>query len=96
MVFTAASPPCNSAIEHIKFSPGMDGQVEVWFNGLQVVSNQGATAFKDGESLIYNKFGLYRDRLKEPMTIYFDMVDRSGILNFQFACHDRQSKTPSN
>jgi hypothetical protein len=41
-------------------------------NGSRAASYQGATAFKEGEDDIYNKVGLYRDRWKEPMTIYFD------------------------
>lgn len=41
-------------------------------NGQQVASYQGVTAFERGESTIYHKIGLYRDRWKEPMTIYVD------------------------
>ena len=59
-------------VYHIRFSRGDDGLVEMWMNGSRVVSHKGATAFKAGEDDIYNKFGLYRDRWKDPMTIYFD------------------------
>jgi hypothetical protein len=62
----------NDMIYHIKFSAGDDGSVDVWMNRKQVVAYKGATAFKSGEGQIYNKVGLYRDRWKEPMTIYFD------------------------
>jgi hypothetical protein len=61
----------NDMVYHIRFSLD-DGYVEVWMNGTQIVSHQGPTAFKDGENGFYNKFGLYRDRWEEPMTIYFD------------------------
>lgn len=58
-------------VYHIKCSPGTGGRVEVWMKGVQVVSYC-STAFKDGESFIYDKFGLYRNRLKEQMSTYFD------------------------
>ena len=44
----------------------------MWMNGKQALSHKGSLCFPDGEDLIYHKFGLYRDRWKEPMTIYFD------------------------
>jgi hypothetical protein len=62
----------NDMVYHIRFSRGDDGLLEVWMNGSRVAEYQGATAFQDGEVNIYKKFGLYRDRWKEPMTIYFD------------------------
>jgi hypothetical protein len=62
----------NDMVYHIRFSSAPDGSVNVWMNGSHVVAYQGATAFPNGEKLIYNKFGLYRDRWKEPMTNYFD------------------------
>jgi hypothetical protein len=62
----------NDMVYHIRFSRGDDGLVEVWMNKSRVVTHKGATAFKEGEDNIYNKFGLYRDRWKDPMTIYFD------------------------
>jgi hypothetical protein len=62
----------NDMIYHTRFSSRSDGLVEVWMNGARVVEYKAATAFKNGEDLIYNKIGLYRDRWKEPMTIYFD------------------------
>jgi hypothetical protein len=59
-------------VYHLRFSTGPDGIVEVWMNGNQVVTYRGVTAFSTGERLIYSKIGLYRDRWKEPMTLYFD------------------------
>jgi hypothetical protein len=58
-------------VYHIRFSPDGDGVVEVWMNGARAVVYEGATAMPGG-SEIYNKIGLYRDRWKDPMTIYFD------------------------
>jgi hypothetical protein len=62
----------NDMVYHIRFSSGPDGFVTVWMNGRKVAEYKGATAFKSRENQIYNKIGLYRDRWKEPMTIYFD------------------------
>ncbi|MCI0585789.1 MAG: polysaccharide lyase [Planctomycetes bacterium] len=62
----------NDMVFRIRFSAEDDGSVEAWMNGAQVVSHRGRTASRDGEDRIYNKIGLYRDRWKDPMTIYFD------------------------
>ena len=62
----------NDMVYHARFSAGGDGRVEVWMNGKRVAAHAGPNCFKDGEDLVYNKFGLYRDRWKDPMTIYFD------------------------
>jgi len=59
-------------IYHLRYSTGPDGLVEVWMNGEQVVAYRGPTAEADAKDAFYNKIGLYRDRLKQPMTIYFD------------------------
>lgn len=59
-------------VYHIRFSNENDGFVEVWINGKREVNHRGITAHSTGEDLFYNKFGLYRDRWKSPMTIYFD------------------------
>jgi hypothetical protein len=62
----------NDMIYHVRFSPEADGCIEVWMNGVQVVSQAGRTSFEDGGDKFYHKIGLYRDRWQEPMTIYFD------------------------
>jgi hypothetical protein len=62
----------HDVVYHVRFSAGSDGRVDVWFDGKRVLSHKGATADKDGENNFYNKIGLYRDRWKEPMTVYFD------------------------
>jgi hypothetical protein len=59
-------------IYHLRYSTGKDGLVEVWMNGKRVVAYSGPTAEADAKNAFYNKIGLYRDRLKQPMTIYFD------------------------
>lgn len=57
---------------HIRYSAGSDGLVEVWADGAKVVSYSGPAADPNAKDAFYNKIGLYRDRLKQPMTIYFD------------------------
>ena len=59
-------------IYHLRYSTGHDGLVEVWMNGKQVVTYTGPTAEADAKDSFYNKIGLYRDRMKQPMTIYCD------------------------
>ena len=76
----------NDMVYHIRFSSGEDGLVDAWMNGSRVVTYKGATAFKEGEDNIYNKVGLYRDRWKDPMTIYFDnytLADSFGAVDPQ-------------
>jgi hypothetical protein len=62
----------NDMVYHLRLSRGDQGLVEVWMNGVQVVSHRGPTASAAGKDWIYNKIGLYRDRWADPMTIYFD------------------------
>jgi hypothetical protein len=59
-------------VYHVRYSADEDGSIEVWMNGARVVAYRGATASKDGANRFYNKIGLYRDRWKEPMTMYVD------------------------
>ena len=59
-------------IYHMRYSTGQDGQVEVWMNGRRVVEYRGPTAEASAKNAFYHKIGLYRDRLKIPMTIYYD------------------------
>jgi hypothetical protein len=49
-----------------------DGSVTVWLNGARVAEYQGPLGYPDDPPEVYFKFGLYRDRLSQPMTIYFD------------------------
>jgi hypothetical protein len=59
-------------VYHLRYSTGTDGLVEIWMNGKQVVSYSGPAADPNAKNAFYNKIGLYRDRLKVPMTIYYD------------------------
>lgn len=59
-------------IFHVRYASNDSGLVEVWVDGKQQVSYAGPTAEDDAKNAFYHKIGLYRDRLKEPMTIYFD------------------------
>jgi Polysaccharide lyase len=59
-------------VYHVRYSAGADGRIEVWMNGARVVSYRGATVSEAGADRFYNKVGLYRDRWKEPMTMYVD------------------------
>jgi hypothetical protein len=62
----------NDMVYHVRYSLKEDGRIEVWMGGTRVVSYAGPTASKDGANRFYNKVGLYRDRWKEPMTMYVD------------------------
>ena len=57
---------------HVRYSAADDGTIEVWMDGARVVSYAGPTASPRGADRFYNKIGLYRDRWKQSMTIYFD------------------------
>src|SRR5437016_14143397 len=56
----------------VRYSDGNDGLFQVWMNGVQVASYSGPLADKHAKNSFYHKIGLYRDRQKEPMTMYFD------------------------
>ena len=62
----------NDMVYHVRYSEQKNGLVEVWMNGTRVVSWEGVTAFPGGRNAFYSKIGLYRNRWKAPMTIYFD------------------------
>ena len=55
-----------------RYSPGKNGAFQFWMNGRQVVSYSGPLADPSSKNAFYHKIGLYRDRWKQPMTIYFD------------------------
>jgi hypothetical protein len=55
-----------------RYSPGNDGLFQIWMDGKQVASYTGPLADPNNKNSFYHKIGLYRDRWKEPMTIYFD------------------------
>jgi Polysaccharide lyase len=49
-----------------------DGAVAAWLNGVQVVDYRGPLGFGDDPPDVYFRLGLYRNRMPQPMTIYFD------------------------
>jgi len=62
---------------HIRQARTSDGFVRVWIDGEQVLDFHGPTAYGSGfgypeNGRFYFKMGLYRDDMKEPMTIYID------------------------
>ena len=59
-------------IYRVRYSPDETGILQVWMNGKRVVAHAGPLAEPGRKNAIYNKIGLYRDRLEQPMTIYFD------------------------
>ena len=63
----------------VRFTPGSSGRVKAWINNREVVNYTGATSNPDtietgypDPSFIYFKMGLYRNAMKDPMTIYID------------------------
>jgi hypothetical protein len=68
----------------IRFSDNKDGRIKVWLNEKEVVNYEGQTAYpmsggykKEGK--FYFKMGLYRDLMKEPMSVYFDEYRKREI-----------------
>ncbi len=49
-----------------------DGAVTVWLNGARVADYQGPLGYPDDPPEVYFRLGLYRDRMSQPMVIYFD------------------------
>jgi hypothetical protein len=61
----------------IRFSQVDDGVINGWMNGEQIVRYRGVTAYRaargyPAHGFFYFKMGLYRDLMKQPMTIYLD------------------------
>jgi len=58
-----------------RFSQSDDGAIDGWMNGQQIVHYRGVTAYRaargyPAHGFFYFKMGLYRDLMREPMTIY--------------------------
>jgi len=56
----------------------------VWLNNHQIINFAGITVYPEkygypGPGEFYFKTGLYRDTMKEPMTIYFDEYSKSAL-----------------
>jgi hypothetical protein len=61
----------------ICFSRQQSGQIRAWLNDEEIIDYEGLNAYPEaggypGRNQYYFKMGLYRDRMAEPMTIYFD------------------------
>jgi hypothetical protein len=59
-------------IYHVRYATNETGVVQVWMNGKKVVDYKGPTAETGYRNAFYHKIGLYRDQMKQPMTVYFD------------------------
>ncbi len=60
-----------------RFSQGDDGIIKGWMDGQQIVQYHGVTAYRaaigyPAHGFFYFKMGLYRDQMKQQMTIYLD------------------------
>jgi len=60
-----------------RFSQKDDGAIDGWLNGERIVQYRGVTAYcaargYPAHGFFYFKMGLYRDLMRQPMTIYMD------------------------
>jgi hypothetical protein len=58
-----------------------DGSVALWLNGARVAEYQGPLGYPDDPPEVYFRLGLYRDRLSQPMTAYFDDYHKERVGN---------------
>jgi hypothetical protein len=49
-----------------------DGAVAAWLDGTQVADYRGPLGFDDDPPDVYFRLGLYRNRMAQPMVLYFD------------------------
>jgi hypothetical protein len=49
-----------------------DGAVRAWLDGAQVADYRGPLGFGDDPPDVYFRLGLYRNRMAQPMVLYFD------------------------
>jgi hypothetical protein len=59
-------------IFQIYYTDTSNGYINMWMDGVKVVSYAGSTASKEGRNQFYHKVGMYRDQWPEPMTLYLD------------------------
>ncbi len=64
-------------IFQVRFSRSQDGRIKAWCGDTVAVDYKGITAYPasggyTAPAVFYFKMGLYRDRMQEPMTLYFD------------------------
>lgn len=67
-----------------RFSKSDDGQVDAWLNEKQIVNYKGITGYSQKRGYpeknhFFFKMGLYRDLIKEPMTIYMDEYSKKEL-----------------
>lgn len=60
-----------------RFSQRDDGAIDGWMNGQRIVQYRGVTAYRaargyPAHGFFFFKMGLYRNLMKQPMTIYLD------------------------
>jgi hypothetical protein len=82
-----------------RFSQQEDGIINGWLNGRQIVQYQGVTAYRTAKGypaygFFYFKMGLYRDLMKEPMTIYLDDFRKDQHETATLGKASRQSNLP--
>jgi hypothetical protein len=68
----------------IRFSRKQDGEIKAWLNNELIVNHIGINAYPEkggypGQNRFYFKTGLYRDQMKEPMTIYIDEYSKKKL-----------------
>ncbi len=75
----------------VRFSPDVTGHVKVWLGDKVLVDHTGVTADAEtaetgyaSPSRFYFKMGLYRNVMKEPMTIYLDEYRKREIRDDEF------------
>jgi hypothetical protein len=49
-----------------------DGALTLWIDGTRVVDYRGPLGYPDDAPPVFFRMGVYRDRMREPMVIYFD------------------------
>jgi hypothetical protein len=82
-----------------RFSQREDGIINGWLNGRQIVQYQGVTAYRAAKAypacgFFYFKMGLYRDLMKEPMTIYLDDFRKDQYETAALGKNSPQSNLP--
>jgi hypothetical protein len=68
-----------------RFSPGQDGRIDGWLNGEPIAHYQGPTVYQPQRGYpvhgyVYFKTGLYRDEMRQPMTIYVDEYRKDELI----------------
>jgi hypothetical protein len=71
----------------IRFSRNSDGQLKAWINDDEIIDYKGITAYNKTYGYpepgnFYFKLGLYRDTMKQTMTIYIDDYQKQEIKGF--------------